>query len=101
MYSKSIIGRTLVVFLFASTLYSCTSALYEPGLKEVKDEVLLSELKEGRKKYIQKCGSCHNLYLPEKYTKTEWEDWLGKMEKRAKLSEKDKSVIFKYLTYGK
>jgi hypothetical protein len=35
--------------------------------------VTFEELKEGSKLYIQKCGNCHNLIVPSKYTREEWE----------------------------
>jgi hypothetical protein len=99
MYFKGKLLKLSLLFFLGTVLYSCSSALYEPDLKIIKDEALYSELKEGRMNYVQKCGNCHNLYLPEKYTKSEWVQWLGKMEKKAKLSEKEKSSIFKYLTF--
>lgn len=80
---------------------SCTSALYEPKLKEVKDEKELAELKAGRKTYVQKCSSCHTLYLPENYTDSEWTYWLNDMGKRIKISDHEKSLMYKYLTYRK
>lgn len=87
--------------LFSMVLFACSSALYEPDLKYVKDEALLAELKEGRKLYTQKCGNCHNLFLPDKHTSKEWEYWLGIMGKKAKLKEQEKSDIYKYLTFHK
>jgi hypothetical protein len=35
--------------------------------------VTYEELKDGSKLYIQKCGNCHNLIVPSKYTREEWE----------------------------
>jgi hypothetical protein len=57
--------------------------------------VTLDELKEGSKLYIQKCGNCHNLILPSKYTAAEWEqEHLPKEFVKAKVEEaREKRLI--------
>ena len=101
MYSKRNVIKIAAIVFICTLIYSCSSALYEPDLKEVKDEALFAELKEGRKVYVEKCGSCHNLYLPEKFSKSRWEEELDEMQKRAKLTDKEKANILKYVTFGK
>ena len=101
MYSKRNVIKILAIVFLCTLVYSCSSALYEPELKDVKDEALLAELKEGRKTYVQKCGNCHNLILPEKFTKSKWEKELDEMQRRANLTDKEKASILKYLTFGK
>lgn len=101
MYSKQNVIKISAILFLCALVYSCSSALYEPELKDVKDEALLAELKEGRKAYVEKCGSCHNLYLPEKFSKSKWETELDEMQKRANLSNKEKASILKYVTFGK
>lgn len=101
MYFKGKLLKLSLLLFLVTVIYSCSSALYEPDLKIIKDEALYSELKEGRKNYVQKCGNCHNLYLPEKYTNSEWEHWMGIMGKKVNLTEKEKTSILKYVTYMK
>jgi hypothetical protein len=54
-------------------------------------------LKEGQHLYENKCGSCHFLYKPIKYTKVEWDLHLYKMTKKAKLSDVEMDKLKKYL----
>ncbi|TRZ66349.1 hypothetical protein D4R20_00705 [bacterium] len=88
------------IFL-CSVIYSCSSALYEPDSKNVKNGTLLSELKEGREIYIRKCSSCHNLHLPEKYSESEWDHWLEIMAKKAQLTKQEELKVYKYVTMEK
>ena len=57
--------------------------------------VTFEELKEGSKLYIQKCGNCHNLILPSKYTAAEWDqEYLPKEFGKAKVEEvREKRLI--------
>ena len=99
IFSKKTISVVYIV-VFAVAI-SCTSALYIPSARQETSTTSLSELKLGRKLYIQKCGSCHTLFLPEKYTKQEWNHWLDEMEPLVSMNTSEKERIFKYLTKGK
>jgi hypothetical protein len=57
----------------------------------------LDTLLAGKKLYANKCSSCHNLYLPTKYTYSEWQDIMIKMQKLAKIDDNHKLIITKYL----
>lgn len=57
----------------------------------------LDTLTNGRELYINSCGNCHNLHLPNERTKVEWSKTLGKMKIKAKTSEEQTGVILKYL----
>jgi len=54
-------------------------------------------LKQGQYLYENKCGSCHFLYKPAKYTKVEWDLHLVKMAKKSKLSDGEVDKLKKYL----
>ena len=86
-----------ILFVFA---FSCASALYIPSAGHETASASLSDLTSGRKLYINKCGSCHNLILPEKYTKREWQYWVDKMAPKAPMDSIEKDHIMKYLTRG-
>lgn len=79
-------------------LIGCTASLYMPTANDAEVfKTKLETLKSGREMYINKCGSCHNLYLPEKYTNQEWIQILNRMQKPAKIDDSQKELIMKYI----
>lgn len=96
MSSKNKIIPILVLLVFS--IFKCTSALYKPNISDAqRSGISIDTLMAGRKSYIMKCGSCHSLYLPERYTKSEWRKTMDKMQERSKISVEQKVVILKYL----
>lgn len=93
---------TLVFMLLIITVvtFSCTSALYVPKAYQETATASLSDLQSGKKLYIQKCASCHTLFLPEKYSKAEWQYWLNEMDMKIKMDTVQKNQILKYLSKG-
>ena len=79
---------------------ACGTALYIPVKTQGTAFASHKELLDGREIYINKCGGCHSLFLPEKYNSGEWEKWVVKMEPIVEMSEKEKQLILKYLTKG-
>ena len=51
----------------------------------------------GRTLYANHCGSCHNLHLPEKYTRSHWEKEIPEMKQKAKISDKEAKLITNFL----
>ncbi len=76
-------------------LFSCATELYQPltGTKKVPVE----DLKKGRTLYVNKCAACHHLRLPNKYNEKEWVINLNEMQKKAKISDNEKQLIYDYL----
>ena len=99
MYSKSKICKFVVLGAIALTI-SCAPALYVPVMNEVTSNPELADLKAGRQLYINKCGGCHTLILPEKHTAGQWAEWMTKMEHRAGATSAESELILKYLTKG-
>jgi len=93
--------KNVLIILFLLLIGSCSSPLYKPTIHQIEDNANLEELKSGRKAYIKKCSSCHHLIKPEKFTAEEWQSWVDKMEKIAKLDEGEKGLILNYVTKGK
>jgi hypothetical protein len=86
-----------LVFIFWG-LYGCITVLYVPTENDATNHnVSLNTLKKGRELYMNKCSSCHNLYLPTKYTNQKWLLIIGKMQKRAKIDSSQKDLIMKYI----
>ncbi|MGC8803345.1 MAG: c-type cytochrome [Bacteroidales bacterium] len=81
--------------------YRCGGALYAPtALDAEREQVTLDTLLMGRQLYIRNCGSCHSLYLPEKYTRDQWKDIVARMQKPAKINDKQAHIIYRYLSAG-
>jgi len=59
----------------------------------IKYNILL----EGRKQYINNCSSCHNLHLPQEYTKEEWSKILISMQAKANANDSIINLISEYL----
>ncbi len=51
----------------------------------------------GKKLYQNRCAKCHKMYNPAKYSDAQWELWMGKMEKKAKLRPEEKENLLKYV----
>lgn len=81
-------------------LIACKSALYIPTTENVAKNVNMEELQKGRAMYIEKCSSCHALYLPEKYSKKVWEKNVNEMAPKAKITDEEKQLILSYVTKG-
>jgi hypothetical protein len=64
--------------------------------------VTFEELKEGSKLYIQKCGNCHNLIVPSKYTAAEWEkEHLTRELGKAKVEDDQEKKKITYFVLSK
>ncbi len=40
-----------------------------------------------RQLYVRKCAGCHKLYDPARYSEADWDRWLGKMQRKARLND--------------
>ncbi len=85
------------IVVLSVILAGCAAALYTPTVSNVTGDVTLAELTNGRALYVSKCGSCHTLKLPSEYSADVWKKNLDEMQERAKISNNEKSDIFKYL----
>ncbi|MBI5538499.1 MAG: hypothetical protein HY951_00435 [Bacteroidia bacterium] len=94
MYFKLFISAIIICL----TLSNCTSSLYTPNETDAQlANTSLDTLLVGRKLYINNCSNCHNLYLPTNYTNSEWQSIMNNMQQQAKIDEKQKNIITKYL----
>ena len=51
----------------------------------------------GRQLYVNKCARCHKFYDPAGYDAAEWDSWMTKMSKKAKLKPEQTAVLAQYL----
>jgi hypothetical protein len=96
MFSKC--KSILFLFIIIFGIIACTQALYIPSLADSQNaQVSIDTLVMGRELYVKNCSSCHNLYLPERFTSVEWEKLIPEMQIRAKISNEEASKISIYL----
>ncbi|MCX7985701.1 MAG: cytochrome c [Bacteroidales bacterium] len=100
MYSKNKLYSFIVFTCLVGILaYRCSGALYVPtALDAERENIILDSLILGRELYIRNCGSCHTLYLPDRYSKTEWKAIVKRMQKPAKINDVQANAIYLYLT---
>ena len=55
------------------------------------------EIAAARKIYIAKCAKCHKLYDPTRYSDSDWQDWMEKMSRKAKLKHDQQELLSRYL----
>ncbi|MEI6084378.1 MAG: c-type cytochrome [Verrucomicrobiota bacterium] len=55
------------------------------------------DLEAGKKIYTGKCARCHKLRDPNKYDEAAWDKWMGKMNKKAKLTDEQSQQLAEYI----
>jgi mono/diheme cytochrome c family protein len=96
----------LFALLFGSVVTGCTkapitSSLYVPTVADVTATSTLADLEQGRTFYLNNCGSCHSLYLPESYTPAQWRSILPGMTSQTPLTAAEIQLLTKYVSKGK
>ncbi len=81
----------------------CGPKLYIPtsgqisSAKKIWPDVDSTYLFNGYDLYKNKCGNCHYLYKPDRYTPEQWDHFLSDMSKKAKLTDEEYLKIKIYL----
>jgi len=95
MNFKYSIRIALVVTLF---LASCSPALYLPTIADANQTGISTDnLILGRSLYVNHCGSCHNLHLPEQYSSKHWQQKMPEMQLKAKISDENTKLITNFI----
>jgi hypothetical protein len=55
------------------------------------------EIQAARKLYNAKCAKCHKFYDPANYSAEDWNMWMMKMSKKAKLKPAQTELLTRYL----
>jgi len=93
--------RLSVLFLALAALAGCTTWIPEPdALMAGGDEGRLSNLRQGRELYINKCSGCHALIPVDRFDDARWTAEVAEMVKlnKVRLSAEDQSQLLGYLT---
>ena len=55
------------------------------------------EVMASRELFIAKCTSCHKFYPPANYSGAEWDSWMRKMSRKARLKPTESETLREYL----
>ena len=91
----------ILLLLALGLVAGCSASLYVPQPADVTADASLEELTRGRELYVQRCGRCHSLYLPDRFSVAQWRSSLDKMQLRAGIADTEKELIFKMILAGK
>jgi len=47
--------------------------------------------------YVAKCARCHKFYDPAHYSDSEWQSWMSKMSRKARLQPEQEQLLSRYL----
>lgn len=75
---------------FMMFLLAFTGAVQAGDLSE-------KEVKAAQKIYVGKCAKCHKLHDPTNYNDAEWQSWMTKMKRKARLKTDQAELLSRYL----
>ena len=84
-------------------VYCCTPLIKPPAETDTQvaqqhwSDASYTQLKQGYSIYIKKCGSCHYLHRPSKYSEEKWKKKIPIMGKKAKLDSLQTQSILRYV----
>lgn len=55
------------------------------------------QIEAARALYIAKCSGCHRFYPPANYSAPEWDAWMRKMSRKARLQPDQEATLRAYL----
>ncbi|VXA97359.1 Cytochrome C [Flavobacterium sp. 9AF] len=99
MKIKIITGFILGVFLVACSSSKKTVETIE--VVEKKQTELSPEHAQGKLLYENNCGKCHALFSADKYTKEQWEPIVLRMQKKARITDEQRELVYNYLVMNK
>ncbi|HEY3371020.1 MAG TPA: hypothetical protein VGK10_09250 [Prolixibacteraceae bacterium] len=86
------------LLLIAIMICACSPALYMPTMTDAsRTGISADSLMMGRTLYTNHCGSCHNLHLPEQYTRAQWEKVMPIMKRKAKITDQEAQLITNFI----
>ncbi|MCU4188140.1 cytochrome c [Flavobacterium sp. HXWNR29] len=81
-------------FLIISACSSNKSTIQEPTTIAVK----MNKDEAGKMLYENNCAKCHDLYSPKDFNAEQWKPIMLSMQKKAKISDEEREIIYAYLT---
>ncbi len=83
----------LLVFLFVLNLLAAAALLGKLWASDFSE----ADMKKAKGLYLTKCAKCHKLHDPKSYGDEQWDTWMKKMKKKARLSDEQHALIRQYL----
>jgi len=82
----------------AGMLLSCVGILFATTQSDsLPGKLKADSVRTGKALYENNCVRCHKLKNPAKYTMVQWPGLVNKMQKRAKITDEQKTLILTYL----
>ncbi|NHN27924.1 cytochrome c [Flavobacterium jejuense] len=100
MKLKIAIGLILSLF-FVACSSSKKNVVEAIEIKEVEQVHLQPELAQGKVLYENNCGKCHTLHSADKYSKEQWSPIVLRMQKKARVNDEQRELIYNYLVMNK
>jgi hypothetical protein len=57
----------------------------------------LEQVEPANALYVAKCAKCHKFYNPADYSQGDWDKWMRKMSRKAKLQSAQEELLGHYL----
>lgn len=99
--------RALAVIAVAVAFAACQGPAHgggDKGTVPVLDPAAASaaglspqEVSDGARLCTAKCVRCHKFYSPAAYSESDWQRWMRKMSKKAKLDPAQEKLLTRYL----
>lgn len=91
-FKQSSRARGLLSWLLTPILTACLAAV---SLRATEPSI--TSMAAGKKLYQNRCAKCHRMYDPAKYSDAQWQSWMDKMAKKAKLQPEEKQKLLEYV----
>lgn len=74
----------------------CLMLVCTTGTATSENGLSTSESKQAEKLDRKKCYRCHKPYEPRDYSVEDWDGWMEKMSRKARLKESDEALLKRY-----
>jgi len=91
--------KPIIAIILLLAFVACSTHIYVPSEANVNkvETATLAELQQGHDIFKNSCGKCHKLPKPQAHKAEQWTKILEKMGPKAKLSQEQVSLVYKYV----
>ncbi len=97
------VNKLKYFLIFIMILPGCSNKILNPTDQDLAlapvngKNIHIESLLKGRALYINKCGKCHYLYNPLKFTDEKWVKEMPDMSRKSKITSTEAELILKYI----